>query len=130
MVLLLLIFLIVRRNILLKRRQKRWEVEDVKDAVGWIFADTLMILEKLGFSRGNGSVWDLKSSIQQRFGDDYANAFDGMAAINARAMFSSHVLEQEYREHARAFYNRTLKYVKDGTKWHEKVWMQWVLCLY
>lgn len=130
MLLLLLLLLVLRRRMILKRRQKRWEAEDVRDAAGWIFADTAKLLERLGLKRGNGSMWELKNPIEERFGETYAKEYEQMVMVNARAMFSSRELLEEDRTCAKAFYDVTLKYLKENTKWYQRLWMQWVLCLY
>ena len=127
---LLVMILVLRRYLILKRRWKRWDVESVNDGIGWIFADTVKLLERLGFSRGNGSMWNLLEPVKQRFGEDYTAAFDQMVKINAHAMFCSDVLDETDREIAKTFYEMTLKHLKENEKWFEKLWMQWMLCLY
>lgn len=128
--LLFVLLLVLRRNLLLKRRQKRWEAEETRDAIGWIFADTAGLLERLGFHRGNGSMQDLVQPINDRFGESYARDFEQMVMLNARAMFSSRMLEEEDREYAKTLHTATLQHLKNDAKWYKKLWMQWVLCLF
>ncbi|MBR2620713.1 MAG: transglutaminase domain-containing protein, partial [Firmicutes bacterium] len=129
-ILLLVAALAVRRHILLKRRTTRWSNENINDAVAWIFADTEYLLKKLGFDRNGGSMTELISSVEEILGSDYTRSFEGMISINSRAVFSSHKLDEEHRETAKAFYSYTLEHLKSDAKWHKRLWMQWVLCLY
>lgn len=128
--LLVVLLLVLRRNLLLKRRQKRWDAEEIRDAVGWIFADTAGLLERLGFHRGNGSMQDLVQPINDRFGESYAREYEQMVMLNARAMFSSRMLEEEDREYAKTLHTATLQHLKNDAKWYKKLWMQWILCLF
>ncbi|MBR3787785.1 MAG: hypothetical protein IKM63_00555 [Firmicutes bacterium] len=129
-ILLLIAALAVRRHILLKRRTTRWDNENINDAVAWIFADTEYLLKKLGFDRHGGSMTELISSVEEILGSDYTRSFEEMIIINSRAVFSSHKLDEEGRETAKAFYSYTLEHLRSGAKWHKRLWMQWVLCLY
>ena len=75
-------------------------------------------------------MWNLLEPVKQCFGEDYKIAFDQMVKINAHAMFSSDVLDEADRETASTFYEMTLNHLKENGKWFEKLWMQWMLCLY
>ena len=97
---------------------------------GWIFADTARLLERLGFHRGNGSMQDLVQPINDRFGESYAREYEQMVMLNARAMFSSRMLEEEDREYAKTLHTATLQHLKNDAKWYKKLWMQWILCLF
>ena len=129
-VLLLLLLLIFRRKLLRKRRERKYQLENVNEAVSWIFADTAALLEKLGLRRGNGSMRALCEPAKQRFGDDYATALAEAIRLNDRAMFSSHALTQEQRESALKFYADTQGSLKKNVKWYHRVWIKWIQCLY
>lgn len=129
-ILLLMAALAVRRHILLKRRAVRWDNENINDAVAWIFADTEYLLKKLGLDRKGGSMTELILPVEEMLGPDYTRSLEEMISINSRAVFSSHKLDEEYREKARAFYAETLEHLKTDAKWYRKLWMQWVLCLH
>ena len=75
-------------------------------------------------------MWNLILPVKQCFGDKYANEFEEMVKLNACAMFSSCTFAEEDREKALTFYHETLQHLKANKKWHERLWMQWILCLY
>ena len=129
-VLLLLLLLIFRRKLLRKRRERKYQLENINEAVSWIFADTAALLEELGLRRGNGSMRSLLEPARRRFGDDYASALDEAIRLNDLALFSSHALTQAQRESALKFYADTRGNLKKNVKWYRRVWMKWVQCLY
>ena len=129
-VLLLLLLLIFRRKLLRKRRERKYQLENINEAVSWIFADTAALLEKLGLRRGNGSMRALCEPAKQRFGGDYATALAEAIRLNDLALFSSHALTQAQRESALKFYADTRGSLKKNVKWYRRVWMKWVQCLY
>ena len=129
-IILLILTIILRRLLLLNKRKKYLEKQSPKDAVALIFADTVKLLKKLGFERGKGSMMELYDDIKQRFDDSYANEYANMVHLNSRALFSSRQMNDEELKPAEAFYDSTLQLLKDNSKWHSKMWMQWILCLY
>lgn len=129
-VLLLFLLLLLRRKLIRKRREQKYQLEDINEAVCWIFADTAALMEKLGLRRGNGSMRALCEPAKQRFGDDYATALAEAIRLNDRAMFSSHALTQEQRESALKFYADTQGSLKKNVKWYHRMWIKWIQCLY
>ena len=129
-VLLLFLLLLLRRKLIRKRREQKYQLEDINEAVCWIFADTAVLMEKLGLRRGNGSMRTLCEPAKQRFGGDYATALAETIRLNDRAMFSSHALTQEQRESALKFYADTQESLKKNVKWYHRVWIKWIQCLY
>ena len=129
-ILLLLLLLLLRRKMLRKRRERKYQLEDINEAVSWIFADTAVLLEKLGLRRGNGSMRALLEPARRRFGDDYASALEEAIRLNDLALFSSHALTQAQRESALKFYDDTRGSLKKNVKWYRRVWIKWVQCLY
>ena len=129
-VLLLFLLLLLRRKLIRKRREQKYQLEDINEAVCWIFADTAALMEKLGLRRGNGSMRALCEPAKQRFGDDYATALAEAIRLNDRAMFSSHALTREQRESALKFYADTQESLKKNVKWYHRVWIKWIQCLY
>ena len=128
----LLIFLILwtRRKILLGRKEKKFQSENVSDAVAWIYADTAVILEKLGFDRGNGSMRDLAKPLEEKYGPEFAAQFDAVSDLNDRAMFSDNPMDEEHRKTVRKFHSHVLRKLKSEVKWYRLVWLKWALCLY
>ena len=128
----LLIFLIlwIRRKILLGRKEKKFQSENVSDAVAWIYADTAVILEKLGFDRGNGSMRDLAKPLEEKYGPEFAAQFDAVSDLNDRAMFSDKAMDEEHRKTVRKFHSHVLRKLKSEVKWYRLVWLKWALCLY
>lgn len=127
---LLILLLLFRHRLYLQRKQKLFDAEDRKNAVAWIFADVTLLLERMGFYRGKGSMQALIEPVRQRFGDDYAKEYERMVDLNAQALFSSREMRSEDWETAKEFRAVTLQHLRSNAKWHQKLWMQWVLCLY
>ena len=129
-VLALFLLLAVRRRLLRRRREQKYRLENTNEAVSWIFADTVLLMEKLGLSRENGSMRALVEPAKRRFGDDYGSALAESIRLNDLAMFSSHALTQAQRASALKFYDDTRLCVKKNVKWYRRVWIKWVQCLY
>lgn len=132
LVLLILLFLILffRRRYINKKREKKFSAEETRDAVAWIFADTVQILRKLGFDSGNGSLRRLCEPVENRFGQEYAGKLAEMIALNDRAMFSSRAMEEEHRSAMLQFRLGTIEQVNTHLKWYRRLWLKWVRCLY
>lgn len=127
---LFIVFLMIRRNSILKKRRQRWESEVTNDAVAWIFADLSNLLEQLGYVRENGSMWEYVTPLKQRFGTVYADQYEQMVMLNARSLFSSSKLDDSHRSCIKTFFQDTLKHVLDNVKWYKKLWIKWIRCLY
>ena len=132
LLLLAVIFLLLyfRRRYILKKKEKKFQDENRKDAVAWIFADSITILEVLGFQWGNGSLRQLSDPVMDRFDYVYARQLEEMISLNERAMFSSRPMEESERETALTFRNLTIQNVNIQTKWYRRLWLKWVRCLY
>lgn len=129
-VMFLILLLIVRRYILLSRRQKIFMGENRSDATAWIFADTVLLLEKLGYGRGNGSMRELCGPIGQRFGKEFAQMLKEGIDLNAMAIFSSRELSEAQREKALQLHSATLRHLQSESRGLRRIWMKWVQCLY
>ena len=129
---LLLIFLImwIRRKILLGRKEKKFQSQIVRDAVAWIYADAALILEKLGFDRGNGSIHSLTKPLEEKYGPEFAAQFEAVSDLNDRAMFSRSPMEETDRLTIREFHAYVLRTLRSEVKWYKYVWLKWVRCLY
>ena len=129
---LLLIFLImwIRRKILLGRKEKKFQSQIVRDAVAWIYADAALILEKLGFDRGNGSMHSLTKPLEEKYGPEFAAQFEAVSDLNDRAMFSRSPMEETDRLTIREFHAYVLRTLRSEVKWYKYVWLKWVRCLY
>lgn len=130
LILLLLFILWLRRKQLIQRKEKRFNDDTVAEGVAWIYADTEVILKKLGFDRGNGSMRSLCVSLAEQYGEEFAAAFDLVTDLNDRAMFSKKAMAEEERTMAKEFRTMTLEKLKNEAKWYKQLWYQWVLCLY
>lgn len=124
------LLLFLRRKLINDRKEKKFRDENCREAVAWIFTDTVSILEKLGLDRGNGSLRQLCEPAQERFGEEYACQLEEMISLNDRAMFSSRSLEEKHRETALQFRNTTIQKVNTQEKWYRRLWLKWVRCLY
>jgi hypothetical protein len=129
---LLVVFLIlwIRRKILLSRKEKKFQSQNVSDATAWIYADAAELLEKLGFDRGNGSMRDLHQPLEEKYGTEFAAQFHAATDLNDYAMFSSHPMEEEHREAVWRFRSHVLRKLKSELKWYKRIWLKWVRCLY
>lgn len=129
---LVLIFVIlwIRRKILLGQMQKRFESENTNDAVSWIYKETAVLLEVLGFDRGNGSMRALTEPLKERFGEDYAALYEQATDLNDRALFSSKMLGKAERDEMLKFRRWTLRNLTSEMKWYQRMWIKWVRCLY
>lgn len=125
-----LLFLIVRRKLLLKRREERYQNTDVKEAVSWIFSDTIYLLEKMHMDRGNHSLNILIQPIYDRFGEAYGQLYEESLSINLIALFSSRKLAEEHRNTALKFQKETIAYLKKEVSFIRKIFIKWILCLY
>ena len=130
MILVLFLILWLRRKLLLAKKEKKFQSTDVSDGIAWIYADTAMLLEKLGFDRGNGSMRDLHEPLEEKYGPELAAQFDAVTNLNDRAMFSSHKMDEEHRKAARKFHSHVLRKLKSELKWYKRLWLKWARCLY
>lgn len=126
----IILFLVIRRKILRNKRKKLYSGECVGEAVAWIFGDTALLLNKMGFDNGNGSMRLLSENITEEFGEDYGRKYDEMVELNGRAIFSSKPMEEEKRETAIEFLNITVSNLKLKVKRYKQLWMKWIRCLY
>ena len=124
------LLLIVRRYILVSHRQKMFSGKNRSEAIAWIFADTALLLERLGYDRGNGSMYDLCDPIRQRFGEEFARMLKKGIDLNAMAIFSSRELSEEQREEALQLHSATRQHLQSESKWIDRLWMKWIQCRY
>ena len=128
----LVIFLILwlRRKLLLGKKEKKFQSTAVSDGIAWIYADTAVLLEKLGFDRGNGSMRELAKPLEEKYGPEFAAQFDAVTNLNDRAMFSSNPMDEEHRKTASRFHSHVLRKLKSELKWYKRLLLKWVRCLY
>lgn len=130
LLLLLIAVLIIRRKLMCSRKERKFHLQNVNDAVAWIFADTAQLLKQMGFDRKNGSMTALCAPVEQQFGMEYAQELQNMIAYNAIAMFSSQKLEEKQRETALRFRKDTIARLRSSAKWYRRLWMKWIQCLF
>ena len=128
----LLVFLVlwIRRKVLLNRREKKFADENISDAVAWIYADTSLILEKIGFDRGNGSMRGLRQPLAERYGAEFGAQFEWASDLNDLALFSNFSLTEEDRTALRQFRALVLQKLKTEVKWYRRMWLKLAKCLY
>ena len=128
----ILVFVVlwIRRKILLNSREKKFADENISDAVAWIYADTALILEKMGFDRENGSMRDLTKPLEEKYGAEFTAEFEHVTDLNDRAMFSNIPMEEADRHTARSFRLHVLRKLKSEMKWYRRMWLRWARCLY
>ena len=130
MILVVFLILWLRRKLLLGKKEKKFQSTGVSEGIAWIYADTALLLEKLGFDRGNGSMRDLSKPLEEKYGPEFAAQFEAVTNLNDRAMFSSCPMEEDQRKAARKFHSHVLRKLKSELKWYKRMWLKWVRCLY
>ena len=128
-ILLLVVLCILRRKYILKKRMKEFCQTDRKVACASIFAHCAVLLEKMGYRRGTGSVETLYEPVGNDLGAQYAQQLCQMNVLNRRAIFSSHPLDQTQWDTMFAFYETTLQHLNKQVSFLRKMWLKWVLCL-
>ena len=126
----LFVLLWLRRKKKLEQKETLFRDADVRNAVGWILADAILLLEQLGLARGNGSLRDMAEAVSLRFGEEYAKQFEEIISLNDRAVFSKKPMEESCRETALFFRQETLLRLRAETKWYRRIWQKWLRCLY
>ena len=128
--LLVLLALAIRRKVLLERKEQLFRSENCAQSIAWIYADTACILEKLGFSRGNGSMRALRGALEESFGPEFAAQFDLASDLNDRALFSGLAMSEKDRQAAEAFRILAVENLKKEVTWYRRLWLKWIGCLY
>ncbi len=126
----LFLIVVLRRMMLLKKKKKRFADENCKEAIGWIFADISVLLQKMGFDRKNGSMETLCRPAGEVLGVEFEESLHRMISLNACALFSSKALTEEQRKEMLQFRESTIEQLKAQSKWSKRIWMQWIQCLY
>lgn len=127
---LLIWLLFVRRKWILKRKNRKFDSEDCKNAVAWIYADAALLLEKMGFQSVNGSMRALQPKLEVQFGLEFAEQFAAATDLNDRAVFCSRPMDGEQRRTAMEFHNCVAQKLHVNSKWYRRLWLKWLLCLY
>lgn len=132
LLILMLVFLAlwIRRKILLDRKHKLFADENRNDAAAWMYADAAVLLTKLGFDRGNGSMRVLGEPLEERFGTEFKEIFVHATDVNDRALFGNKPVEETELEVMLNFHVQTLEKLKSEVKWYKRIWLKWVICLY
>lgn len=128
--LLLLAGILIRHHVILKNRRRAFDDPDNSGAASSLFADAAGLLSALGLERGGGSMLALCGPVSERFGEETADTFRAMAALNEKALFSSRTLDAAERENMRNFHGTVLNLLKTNTKWPRKLRLKWLNCLY
>ncbi|WP_373216148.1 transglutaminase domain-containing protein [Ruminococcus sp. 5_1_39BFAA] len=130
LLLLVLLFLIIRRHILISRKKEKFLQEEAKEAVAFIVADAVRLLEELGYDRGNGSLYALCDSMGKHFSEPEIEMFREVIGLNAQAVFSSRPMTEEQRDTVLDFYYTVLASLKWETKWLRRLHLKWIQCLW
>ena len=129
-ILLLILLAIFRRVYLLRKKRQFFETGELREALGWIYADAALFLSEMGLKRGCGSMDVVCAAAEERFGTDYGSVCRNMKQLNDLVIFSNHELEETHREEMLAFRKETLAYMKKHAKWYRKLWLRWIPCVY
>ncbi len=120
----------IRRVCAAKRRKRLFEGENAAEAVSWMFAHAAAMLKTADIDRAHGSAYAMTEVVKERFGDEYAQGFEKMCALNGEAMFSGHIISEEKREKMRAFRDNTQTLVKKSTGVFKRIKYRWIKCAY
>lgn len=129
-ILAIILMLVLRRRYVIRKREKRFHAESVRDGIAWIFADCVNLLLSMGIDRGTGSGRRLCDPAQMRFGQEYGGRLEEMLCLNDRALFSSRDMEETCREDMLGFRMETIEKIHTQVKWYRRLWLKWVRCLY
>lgn len=130
LLLLCVLILLVRHRVILRRRMALFRTEDAAQAIGWLYLDTALLLERLGIYRNGGSMATVCCAAEERFGADYAARCRAVTALNGEALFSTHPMSEEHRNAAVSFREETLSLLKNNSRWHRRLWLKWIQCVY
>lgn len=119
-----------RRAYASRRRKRLFESENAADAVSWMFAHAAAMLKTADIDRARGSAYGMTAAVKERFGDEYAEGFGEMCALNGEAMFSGHSIPEEKREKMRVFRDNTQALVKKSTGILKRIKYRWIKCIY
>jgi hypothetical protein len=72
----------------------------------------------------------MTDAVRSRFGDDYADSFDEMCALNGEAMFSGHDIQEEKREKMCVFRDATQIIVRKDSGILKRIKYRWIKCTY
>ena len=128
--LLLVLFILIRRHIILKNRRKTFENADNSEAISSLFSDAAKLLSALGFDRSGGSMLTLYDPISGCFGEETADTFRTMVFLNEKALFSSKKPDDTERETMQNFRETVLNLLKTNTKCPKRLRLKWLICLY
>ena len=120
----------LRRKVLLDRMEKKFQSQNISESIAWIYSASAMVLEELGYPRGNGSMRQLHGPLEEKFGPEFAAQFDTATDLNDRALFSSLPMNEHERKAAQKFHRHTLRKLQSECKWYKRLWLKWVRCLY
>ena len=95
-----------------------------------MFAHAAAMLKTADIDRAHGSAYAMTEAVKERFGDEYAQGFEKMCALNGEAMFSGHIISEEKREKMRAFRDNTQTLVKKSTGVFKRIKYRWIKCAY
>lgn len=129
LLLLLAAAIVLRRELIRRRRQREFDQEDSSQACAALFSHTASVLEVLGLRRAGGSMLELCPAAGELLGEQYADELRKMTMLNARALFSSHGVEDRLDE-MRAFREQTLGELKTHVKPLTRFRLKWLKCLY
>ena len=128
--LVLLAALVIRHELILKKRRETFAQADTSAAAGCLFADCAALLAALGLRRGNGSMLELCEAAGTELGEDYAQKLQEMTLCNAQALFSSRPLSEEQLDEMQSFHGATLEKLKANCKFFRRLRLKWLSCLY
>ena len=75
-------------------------------------------------------MFDLCEAVKERYGQDYSETFRHITELNAHALFSSKKMNEDQHRETMDFRLMTQAYLKENIKWHKRLWLRWIKCLY
>ena len=127
--LLLLAALAIRYALSHKKRERRLNAAEPRQAITWTAHELARLWPAMGEPYHGGSLFALSEAIGPE-NEAYAAAIRELAELNGAARFSSRAMTPEQAERAREVWRETLLRLRKTCRPLRRYWMKWIRCLY
>ena len=127
--LLLLAALAIRYALSHKKRERRLNAAEPRQAITWTAYELARLWPAMGEPYHGGSLFALSEAIGPE-NEAYAAAIRELAELNGAARFSSRAMTPEQAERAREVWRETLLRLRKTCRPLRRYWMKWIRCLY
>ena len=119
-----------RRRTIMKKRDRLLKDPSNAKAVCWQTAYAVMLLEHIGISRGNRSLFALIPEVDHLLGSEIASEFTAVIHTQRAAMFSDEEIGDSGLDRVHLFTVKILEELKKTSKRRERIRLKWILCIY